>query len=378
MLTHAMKQEKLGRSNPHEFLSYLIVKHEYFRNFWQKNVLPLFKEEKHAPNLNDIAEMIVGRPPSDEKRYLQEIIAGPYDVDKLEYLYRDARMAGLEISYDIERYFYKIRLINKPTGQWRLAMDEGGVRAVEQIIFSKMMLFSFVYHHQKVLASDTLVTDLLLELLSEEGQGHIAIRHPLDFLKYTDYDILSTNLTGPTDRFDKLRNRILNRDLPKRCFVISKECINDLSSDSIVTDNWDILKKTIREFPDECRAIRQEIVDLIKKEPEAKKISREITIDDVFISFPRLPPIDEPGHAPVVNSIDEVSSMGHYFDLEGWQKTYDLKKIRYYFYASEDIRTIACEAVLKYLKKTHKLSFDESVWREAKICINRPLEPVCT
>lgn len=363
IIAPVIKEMDIGKPKPHEFISYLIITNEYFLKYWDTCIKPLFPNSSDCPDPHDIAKMIIEIPPSNEKRFIQEIISGPYDVDKLEYLYRDARTAGLEISYDIERYFYKIMLVNKPEGTWRLVMDQGGVRVIEQIIFSKMMLYSFVYHHQKVLATDILIFDLIMELLENRVHGQIKIQHPLDFLRYTDFDILSSGIKGPSERFNRLRKKIILRELPKRCYVINKEFVDGLKTDLTVKRSWDSLAEKMRGLPKDVNEIRQDIVDAIKDQTKENSVS----LDDIFIIFPKLPPIEEPAHAPVIDVNNDLQAMGDFFDLEGWQVTYDLKKLRGYFYASEQYLQIASDVIDEYLKEKFNLKFTINAKIEAKL-----------
>lgn len=365
ILARLIESTKIGSAKPHEFISYSILKSKYFQSYWKNHIVPLFPSREDAPDPEDIAKIIVGIPPSEEKRYLQEIINGPYDVDKLEYLYRDAKMAGLEISYDIERYFYKIKIVRKESSRsCRLVMDIGGIRAVEQIIFSKMMLFSFVYHHQKVLATDAIIGDLVYELLSNDPpQKGIIINNPLDFLRYTDYDILSCTFDGVSKRFDSLKKKIFERRFPKRCFVINKEFVIGHDYDLSVKENWRKLLKDLRDVPKSVNMIREKIV----KKINSKNPPQKVTIEDIYIMCPKLPVLEEAGAAPVIDVNGKLVGMGEFFDLEGWQKTYDLKKLRGYFYASNDCVKIASDAVEEFLKEEYNLQFKENAKLEAKI-----------
>lgn len=357
---------EIGSPPPHEFFSYLIITNPRFKEYWDKNAVPLFKNPSDVPDLKEVAEFIVGRPPDNGRRFLQEIINGPYDVDKLEYLFRDAKMAGLDISYDIERFFYKITLFFSEPNTWRLVMDYGGVRAVEQIIFSKMMLHSFVYHHQKVLAADALITDLLLELINESPsgrlEGNIKIEHPLDFLLYTDFDIMSSAVPGPSSRFALIRERLLSRKLPKRCFALNKEFVINLSSDTKKIEKWEDLLKKLRGFPEDILNIRQEIVDIMKE------ISGDtnLTIDDLYVIFPHPPKIREASAAPVLEPGGSLASMDQYFDLKGWHDIYEVKKLRGYFFASAGHEELGNRAVVRYLKEKG-LDFKPISTIEAKI-----------
>jgi len=363
ILEAVIKSQNIGMPKPHEFLSYLIVTNDYFVDYWKSCIAPLFSEPEDEPDIVTIAKMIIGIPSSDEKRYLQEIISGAYDVDKLEYLYRDARTAGLEISYDIERYFYQIMIFEHPQGTWRLVMGQGGVSAVEQIIFSKMMLFSFVYHHQKVLASDALVTDLISELLSGEPESCFKIEHPLDILRFTDSDVLSYHIPIKNENLNRIRKKILNRDLPKRCFVINREFVENLETDLRILQSWDALKENLRGLPEEVMKIRENIVKGLQEMPNSK----EISIEDVFIVMPEVPAIAEPATAPVVDVDGNLHSMSEFFDLKGWQTTYDIKKLRGYFYISEEYKHEAANVIEEYLKQSYNLTFKTNAKSEAKI-----------
>lgn len=354
--------KELGISaKPHEFFSYLIVRNQYFIDYWNNHIIKLFPSQDVSPEPNDIAKIIIGEPPSEEKRYLQDIISGPFDVDKLEYLYRDARTAGLEISYDIERYFYKIHLIVDQYGS-RLAMEQGGVSAVEQMIFSKMMLFSFVYHHQKVLASDILIHDIVMELLKEDND-RIKIEHPTDFLKYTDYDLFSSNNEGVTDRFNRIRDKIKNRVLPKRCLVLNKESVVNLNTDFAIKRKWRKLLEDLRGLPDKQIEIREKIVHEMRSEPNCENFS----IDDIYFNFPKAPSFDEAVHGPVKTFSGDIAPMGDFFDLEGWKTTYELKKLKGYFFVTDKYKNIASKVIERFLEIEYNLRFNENAKIEAKI-----------
>ncbi|BBO75777.1 hypothetical protein DSCW_31940 [Desulfosarcina widdelii] len=355
-----MKEVEIS-AKPHEFFSYLIVSNPYFLEYWEKNIAGLFPDSESVPSLDDISKIIVGIPPSDDKRYLQDIIYGPYDVDKLEYLYRDARTAGLEITYDIERYFYKIHIFADDSG-CRLAMEQGGVSAVEQMIFSKMMLFSFVYHHQKVLASDILVHDIVMELLHEKND-RIDIEHPTDFLKYTDYDLFSSCNVGTTDRYNKIRDKIKNRDLPKRCLVLNKESVVNLTTDYSVKKNWRRLLEDLRGLPSTRYELRKKIVAEMRSIDGCENFS----IDDIYFSFPKAPSFDEAVHGPVMTFSGKIAPMGDFFDLEGWKTTYDLKKLKGYFFVTDKYIDIASRVISRFLEAEYSLVFNENAKIQAKV-----------
>lgn len=343
------------KAKPHEMIASLIIKHPSFQNFFEKYVAPLFPEKEDIPNLSDIANIIIGVSPSKEKAFLKDIISGPYDVDKLEYLYRDARTAGLKISYDIERFFYKISIVETKTNKIRLAMRFGGLQAIEQIIFNKMMLFSFVYHHHKVLATDALLLDLLHFLFEvQEKSFPLLIKHPLDCLRYNDHDLLAPSLlTKAASPFNKCKEKILRRQLPKKAFVINREFINDLDTDEEIKRQYAKLQKDIQS---DCLKLRKDL---------AEKIGCDIY--DIFAVFPNPPKIGELSTAPIINSNGDVEPISLYFNLDGWINSYELKKLRGYFFAPEKIKNEASKIIEDFLKEEYNLSFKPQAKIEAKL-----------
>jgi HD superfamily phosphohydrolase len=311
--------------------------------------------------------MIIGADLSPEKRFLGEIISGPYDVDKLEYLYRDGYHAGLNIAYDIERYFYRITVANTSgksgvPNEYRLVMELTGVTAVEQLIFSKMMLFSYIYHHQKVRAADCLVRDIVSQLCDRDDLA-IKIRHPVDFLYYTDYDILSC-FFGNDDEFSNLVLKLQNRNLWKRCFVISRDYLIGFKTDERVRQNYKRFCTDIREVLKKQGDIRIKILEKINK-----RTGKTYSLADIYIDLPEIPTIEEAATAPVKLPNNDIEAMSEYFELEGWQKVYEIKKLRGHFFVKSELVNIANEIIREFLREEYQLIFSPLASQMAKVQI---------
>ena len=65
-----------------------------------------------------------------------------------------------------------------------LTVSMSGVSTVEEMIFGKQMLTRYIYQHQKVLAADALVYDIVNGL-----RANGKLQHPCDFLYLCDDDI---------------------------------------------------------------------------------------------------------------------------------------------------------------------------------------------
>jgi len=146
---------------PHEILSWLVVRSERFKEFiddLQKKTALLDWAEL-PEDIDEIAANIIGYRKDPTKKFLADIINGPMDADKLDYLERDAYFAGPTVAHDLDRFLHTIDAIEYPRdlnlpGQSakvvRMSIPIEGATALEQIIISKLMLFSYLYHHHKI------------------------------------------------------------------------------------------------------------------------------------------------------------------------------------------------------------------------------------
>ena len=93
-----------------EILSYLIVKSDRFQAFLNNVVHHYPKYAKL--DLNNVAQLII-HAPSNELTYMGNIISGPYDADKLDYLVRDCYFCGIQADVDVERILVSVALLDR-------------------------------------------------------------------------------------------------------------------------------------------------------------------------------------------------------------------------------------------------------------------------
>ena len=127
-----------------------------------------------------VQHAILGRPIFDRLPLLQELISGPFDVDKLDYMTRDAKMAGVPVVTDIDRLVRKIRLAEVPqkdlpkeiaskvpAGQpsyFVQGVALSGARTLDELMLGRALLFDKIYRHQKVRACEAMVAKLILAM----------------------------------------------------------------------------------------------------------------------------------------------------------------------------------------------------------------------
>jgi HD superfamily phosphohydrolase len=94
----------------------------------------------------EIGALIRGRSDSP----LAGLISGSLDLDKIEYLNRDARMCGVPYgAVDVDRLMAALSLVPAAAG-YEVGVHEKGVSALESLLFAKYQMYRNVYWHHAV------------------------------------------------------------------------------------------------------------------------------------------------------------------------------------------------------------------------------------
>lgn len=83
---------------------------------------------------------------------LQGLVSGSLDLDKIEYLKRDAHMCGVAYGeIDVDRLINSMVLVGDPmTGLQTVGVAEKGLSALESLLFAKYQMYRNVYWHHAV------------------------------------------------------------------------------------------------------------------------------------------------------------------------------------------------------------------------------------
>jgi len=82
---------------------------------------------------------------------LQGLISGTIDLDKVDYLSRDARMCGVPYgTLDVDRLLASLTLVEVEPGHYEIGVQEKGVSALESLLFAKYQMYRNVYWHHAV------------------------------------------------------------------------------------------------------------------------------------------------------------------------------------------------------------------------------------
>ncbi len=85
---------------------------------------------------------------------LQGLVSGTLDLDKIDYLSRDARACGVPYgTLDVDRLLSGLTIIAAPHGRLEVGILEKGMSALETLLFAKYQMYRNVYWHHAVRAA---------------------------------------------------------------------------------------------------------------------------------------------------------------------------------------------------------------------------------
>ena len=147
-----------------------------------------------ADLVEEVGKLIRGKSRSP----LQGLISGTLDLDKIDYLSRDARMCGVPYgTLDVDRLLSSLTLVPGPKQSAAVGIHEKGVSALESLLFAKYQMYRNVYWHHAVRSAtcmfkraargavrrgvvteksvSTLTDDAFMQLLIEQDRNPLAV-----------------------------------------------------------------------------------------------------------------------------------------------------------------------------------------------------------
>jgi HD superfamily phosphohydrolase len=92
-----------------------------------------------------------------KRRFLHELISGQMDMDRLDYLRRDCFFTGvIEGSVGSERIIRMLNVVDD-----KLVAEEKGIYSLEKFLIARRMMYWQVYMHKTVIASESLLVNIL-------------------------------------------------------------------------------------------------------------------------------------------------------------------------------------------------------------------------
>jgi HD superfamily phosphohydrolase len=330
------------------------------------------------------------------------------DADKLDYLARDAYFAGPTVVYDLDRFLHTVDAIEYPrcgpTAEEptvaRLSIPIEGVTALEQIIISKLMLFSYLYHHHKIRCVEGMCHEALARCMEvskrhPRAKTYPRLDHPVSFLSHSDRSLFPVSWPPPVmgDKVaGELFSMLARRELYKRALIISRLFLLDLDANDHAKFGFERLLGYGTDAAGRGE-LRQHIFEVAKKEmgsrrhrEAAKGLLRRFRPHHVIVDIPRSPTVEET-EAVMVPVLAEGTRGAHHanqdfvplsdiFPIEKWVDAYNAIKWRGHVFAvDEAVRFVNAAARAVLAAPPYNLQFTYQATDLCKLDEPIPLPP---
>lgn len=224
--------------------------------------------KKHGISPGDLAKHVKG------ETSLGQILSSEIDVDRMDYLVRDAHYTG--VAFGIVDYN---RLINQMHFyEDRLVVDYGGLKAAESLLVSRFWMNTSVYYHHVTRISEAMCSKAV-EYMIKNGELDPARLRQMDD---TDLTAAMRNASGYAG---ELAMRLDTRKLYKRALYTGLE-----DAGKGVLKHRDKIERTEKEIAELARVDPQCVIVDIPKTPEMLEMKAMIKADH------RMIPLNEASH----------------------------------------------------------------------------------
>ena len=268
---------------------------------------------------------------------LRGLVSGSLDLDKMEYLRRDARFCGVPYGeVDVSRLLQGLALLVDPeTGAYEVGVHEKAIAALESLLFAKYQMFRNVYWHHGVRAATALYKRIV------EESVRVGLLDPEELVGPTDEELLHEVSRRAQEDDGEVPQRIANRwlpalrrrRLPKRALELTAA---DLAGRQV--EDWAVGDSPWK------RAVEDELASELGLEP-----------GEVVIDFPAKPAMFELD-VLVERRSGEIQRLG----LEGLPGLLDLPRLAQQLYATARVlrvftferREVLAEQVLERITRS--------------------------
>ncbi|WP_435155721.1 HD domain-containing protein [Haladaptatus sp. DFWS20] len=182
--------------------------------------------ERHDLNPDEVAGLVAG------EGELGQLVAGELDVDRMDYLVRDAHHTG--VPYGTVDYGRLLGALRFADGQ--LVLAEGNVPTAESLLVARALMNATVYRHHV-----SRIAGAMLERTSERLLDSTDIT-PEEFQRFTDAELLAALQTCKTT--SSMAGRIAERNLFKRAVWVEWDAVPA----EIVGADHDVIREFEREI----------------------------------------------------------------------------------------------------------------------------------
>ena len=180
--------------------------------------------EQHGIDPGDVCSVL------QKNHKFSSLITSQLDVDKMDYLVRDAHYTGVAIGADLGRIVNTHRLVGE-----KIAISDTSLPAVESLLISRYIMYPSVYNHRTArIAERMLLRAFELSLQGEVGGGRegISLERLEKLQQMKDVEFL-THLQESCEKADLMVQRVLQRKLLKTAFELPFERVGEEEAERV-------------------------------------------------------------------------------------------------------------------------------------------------
>jgi len=268
-LSHALEpllKSIIGLS--HEELSYDYI---IGKRFISESRISRILEQDHSLNKEKIAQLIFKPKESNDligrHVYLKQLISGIIDVDRLDYLRRDAQQCKVPLTIDQDRLIGAMS-IQEVDGLLQLCFNKKDIESIVNFLQVRNRMYNVVYKHRKVKVFEAMQFEALKIAFPELA------KQGLQFEIMNDADVISKLLSfgGVPEELMRRMRENRNKGKYKIAFELNSheavynnqlELVRDLN-------NYEKINTSKNNFGTDV--IKQKIIELMPQSVESHKV----------------------------------------------------------------------------------------------------------
>lgn len=274
-LLHDIGHGPLSHVTENVIKRYIRKSHEDVSSILRESFSEIF--EDHSLAISRVARHIKG------ETGIGAALNSEIDVDRMDYLVRDAHYTGVPLSVDLVRLIHEMRFMNG-----KLVINSGGVRAAESLLLSRFLMHPAVYYHHVTRIAESMCVraiECMVEDMVDDG-------FDARMLPVMDDQDLFAQMRSYSGYPSEIAQRLRDRRLFKRAIYVG----------------FDAVSENVLRYRDNTRRIEAELASDLGIDPEY-----------ILIDIPKPPEIVETGATIMIDGqlkrLQEVShlvaALGH-------------------------------------------------------------------
>jgi len=199
----------------HETVSAAIVRHD-----------PQVRNAMGDETADWVADLLSRRGHREKRSFERDVVAGPADADKMDYLLRDSHYCGVKYGeYDLAKIVETVREVTPTLGsEVFMGFHMQGVFSLEEMLLARYHMHRQVYSHKTRIATDRMLVRAIELAIADGILESDAFSPPEDpddefvssYLALSDSEVIRKILDNPTSKAAEVMRALLDRQLFKR------------------------------------------------------------------------------------------------------------------------------------------------------------------